>query len=283
MEILSLAQTGFDSLFPAFEAAFADYEMQLDALQLQKMLTRRGFDPTLSFAAFDGDRIAAFTLNGIGTWKGLRTAYDTGTGTLPQYRNQGLATRIFEFSLPFLRQAGIRRYLLEVLQHNEKAISVYRKLGFRVSREFNYFRTPREQLPPVKRLGCFTGSVRCLDRHPFGALPDYGDFLPSWQNSDEAIARSSGDFIVLGAYEQGDWLGYCVLEPAAGDIARIAVRPDQRRRGIGSALLQEALNRNRAQELKIINTEVRCTALTEFLRTLHITVSGRQYEMVREI
>lgn len=98
MEIKSLADTGFEALFRAFSAAFANYEMQLNETQLRRMLKRRGFDPRLSFAAFDGGRIAAFTLNGIGAYDGLPTAYDTGTGTLEAFRGQGLATRIFEHS-----------------------------------------------------------------------------------------------------------------------------------------------------------------------------------------
>ena len=134
MEIRSLADTAFDTLYEAFSQAFADYEVQINGAQLRRMLKRRGFDPRLSFAAFDGDRIAAFTLNGIGNYDGLPTAYDTGTGTLEAYRGQGLATRIFEHSIPYLKEVGIGRYLLEVLQHNTKAVSVYRKLGFEVTR-----------------------------------------------------------------------------------------------------------------------------------------------------
>lgn len=133
MEIRSLADTDFDTLYEAFSQAFADYEVQINGAQLRRMLKRRGFDARLSFAAFDGDRIAAFTLNGIGNYDGLPTAYDTGTGTLEAYRGQGLATRIFEHSIPYLKEAGIGRYLLEVLQHNTKAVSVYRKLGFDVT------------------------------------------------------------------------------------------------------------------------------------------------------
>ena len=64
MEIKSLEKTDFNTLFRAFGRAFADYEVQLNAEQLRAMLTRRGFDPALSFAAFDGAQIAAFTLNG---------------------------------------------------------------------------------------------------------------------------------------------------------------------------------------------------------------------------
>ena len=72
MEIRSLADTDFDTLYEAFSQAFADYEVQINGTQLRRMLKRRGFDARLSFAAFDGDRIAAFTLNGIGNYDGLR-------------------------------------------------------------------------------------------------------------------------------------------------------------------------------------------------------------------
>ncbi|WP_300703922.1 hypothetical protein [Bacteroides sp.] len=77
IEIKSFANIGFDVLFTAFEQAFAEYEVQQDKVQLQRMLKRRGFNPNLSFAAFEGDKIVAFTLNGIGNYYGVRTAYDT--------------------------------------------------------------------------------------------------------------------------------------------------------------------------------------------------------------
>ena len=51
------------------------------------MLIRRGYVPKLSFAAFDNGKIVAFTLNGIGMFNGIRTAYDTGTETVKEYRN----------------------------------------------------------------------------------------------------------------------------------------------------------------------------------------------------
>ena len=55
IRIKSLKNTSFDELFEAFRQAFAEYEVQLDRAELQAMLKRRGFDPELSFAAFDGD------------------------------------------------------------------------------------------------------------------------------------------------------------------------------------------------------------------------------------
>ena len=241
MEIKSLENTCFGTLFEAFGQAFADYEVQLDKTQLRRMLRRRGFDPRLSFAAFDGERIAAFTLNGTGNFNGLPTAYDTGTGTLEAYRGQGLAAKVFEHSIPYLREAGIRQYLLEVLQHNTKAVSVYRKLGFETAREFNYSIQQGAHVHLGAKIPDIACTVTPVDVGRFAPDPQFWDFMPSWQNSPEAISRAAGDFAGLSARAEGTQVGYCIFEPASGDIALIAVDKRYRRRGIATSLLREAL------------------------------------------
>ena len=241
MEIKSLASVGFDTIFTAFAGAFADYEMQLDRVQLRKMLKRRGFDPDLSFAAFEGERIVAFTFNGIGRFDGIPTAYDTGTGTLQEYRGRGLATAIFEHSIPYLREAGIGQYLLEVLQHNTRAVSVYRNLGFEVTREFNYFIQAKNALSVPEKKPVFPCVVRPIRLAAYGSLADFWDFEPAWQNSFAAIERSPEDFITLGLFTEEQLIGYCVFEPASGDVTQLAVDKRYRRKSAGSLLLQEML------------------------------------------
>ena len=182
MEIKSLEKTDFDTLFRAFGRAFADYEVQLNAEQLRAMLTRRGFDPALSFAAFDGAQIAAFTLNGIGNFNGVPTAYDTGTGTLKEYRGTGLGTEIFRHSMPHLRRAGVGQYLLEVLQHNTRAVSVYRNLGFETVREFNYFCRANTEIADRGDTPRLPHSVRRTDPEKFAsisAVPQKGNRRPA--------------------------------------------------------------------------------------------------------
>jgi ribosomal protein S18 acetylase RimI-like enzyme len=83
-------------------------------------------------------------LNGIGIVNGVKTVYDSGNETIKVFQGQGLASKIFTHSIPILKEAGVSSYLLEVLQHNTSAVSVYKKLGFQVSREFNYFSEPKE-------------------------------------------------------------------------------------------------------------------------------------------
>ncbi len=285
MKIKSLVHTDFTTLAGAFGAAFAEYEVQITPEELRTMLRRRGFDPALSFAAFDAaGQIAGFTLNGIGTFDGVPTAYDTGTGTLPEYRGRGLATQIFEASLPHLQAAGIERYLLEVLQHNTAAVSVYRKLGFVVSREFNYFRAADSEVQIGDHTGC-TCQIRQLEPKALrGTAHEFWDFEPSWQNDFEAIERAADDFVAFGAYDGEQLTGYAIFEPASGDITQITVAKNRRRQGIGSALLGEMLHHNRAPGVKCINTEIgRDETLTGFFRAHDIPLAGKQFEMIKKL
>lgn len=283
MEIRSLGKTDFNTIFRGFNQAFADYEMQLNSEQLQSMIKRRGFNPELSFAAFEGNDIVAFTFNGIGKFNGIPTAYDTGTGTLKDYRGKGLATKIFEYSIPYLKEMNIKQYLLEVLQHNIKAVSVYRNLGFEVTREFNYFMQKNAEIYNETKNTDTSYSIKQIDIEKFNSIPDFWDFYPSWQNSFESIKRASKDFISFGVFTGEQLIGYCVFEPASGDITQIAVDKQNRRKGIATLLFNEVIKLNKNDTIKIVNTDISCTSITGFLKTKNIDIKGKQFEMMKEI
>ncbi len=279
--IKSLSNTSIDIPYQAFSKAFADYKFQISKDQLQAMLRRRGFNPELSFAAFDGKGIVAFTFNGIGQFNQEMSAYDTGTGTHPDYRKKGLASEIFEYSIPYLKEAGVKQYLLEVLQENEKAISVYQKLGFAITRQLNYYNQTVNQIryPNLKESSeiVYTNSYyNQIDK-------SFHDFPPSWQNSIDSISRSIETFKYLGAYHKTQLVGYCVTETATGDITQIAVSHSYRRLGIGSYLLQAASQLSQTETIKLVNTDPNCESLNAFLARLNIPLNGKQYEMVRPL
>lgn len=279
----SLEHCSMDCVLSAFEKAFSDYDTKFSRAEVSAMLKRRGFCNKLSFAAFtQQDEIAAFTLNGVGMMGGCLTAYDTGTATLPEYRGMGLAPRIFEYSLPFLKNAGIKRYVLEVLQHNDKAISVYKGLGFNVTREFYYFRADKEEvLKHVNNNHSVT--IDICDTDMISRLSDIGDFKPSWQNSVESIVRAGNDVTCLCAFIDDNPVGYCVFDKYSGDITQIAVQEKFRRNGIGTALMCQAAQSMTSPIVKVINTEIPCQTLEGFLMHCGISIAGKQYEMCRDI
>ncbi|PLX12329.1 MAG: GNAT family N-acetyltransferase [Marinilabiliales bacterium] len=282
-KIQSLKDKSFDALYESFQDAFADYEMQVNKEELERMLIRRGFVPELSFGAFDGDKLVAFTFNGIGKYCGIETAYDTGTGTMKDYRGKGLATQIFEYSIPFLIEAGIKQYLLEVLQHNTKAVSLYQKLGFEITREFNYFSQEVEAVQLSVNNTELDYKIKDITLTQIESLAYFFDFNPAWQNSFESIFRKPEEFKAFADLSENIPVGFCVTEIKSGDITQIAVNHNHRRNGIGTLLLNEALKVNLHNSVKCINTSIGCDSITRFLESFSIPVAGKQYEMIKKI
>lgn len=279
MEIRNLEHTDFDTLFNAFECAFSDYEIRFGKEEVRCMLIRRGYTPRLSFAAFDNGKIVSFILNGIGVFNGVPTAYDTGTGTVREYRGQGIPGKIFSYSLPSLKEAGVRQYLLEVLQNNRKAISVYSRMQFRPTREFDCY---RQTIDKIRKPIC--ADTDCLIR-PVGMdfvrqAQSFCDFVPSWQNSIESIERGKSGLMFLGAVIGNTPVGYCVFDPVTGDLSQIAVMSECRRRGIGSRLFQEALGCMHTDFIKILNVNVGNRPMETFLKSHNVALASRQVEML---
>lgn len=278
MEIRNLEHTPFDTLFYAFERAFSDYEIHFEKEEVRSMLLRRGYNPKLSFAAFVNGDIVAFTLNGTGTFNGLPTAYDTGTGTVKEYRGQNLAGTIFTHSIPFLREAGIRQYLLEVLQNNEKAIAVYCRMNFEVVRKFDCFRQTIKQINLRKaNTDCV---VEPVNTEAIRLTQQACDFIPSWQNSIESIERGISELTCLGAFLDGKMVGHCVFDVHTGDLSQIAVGKEYRRKGIGSRLLQEASRQMKTDFIKVLNVDSETSAMPAFLQSRNIPLASKQYEMI---
>jgi ribosomal protein S18 acetylase RimI-like enzyme len=125
-----------------FLEAFADYAMGAPRTTEEQFFLRmqkNAVDYALSVGVYDSGRMVGFTLIGIDSWGGTLTAYDAGTGIVPEFRGQRLARRMFDHALPALHDRGVERFSLEVLQQNEPAIKAYRKAGFETTRELHSY------------------------------------------------------------------------------------------------------------------------------------------------
>lgn len=281
--IHSLEALPFKDLYAAFSEAFGDYELSLNADGLQRMLKRRGYHPALSFGAFSEGRLVSFVLNGTGTYHDLLTAYDTGTGTVPSFRGLRLTHQIFERSLEPLHRYGVRQYVLEVLQHNHKAVKIYRQLGFETRREFDYYSVGLNDIVPALQAGHAACRIVPADLEDCLARREWFDFQPSWQNDGASLKRGIDGLDVLGAYEREVLVGFVVFEPASGDIASIAVAKEHRHKGIGKSLLGSAVGLLQSDVCKFTNVECGCESVGGFLASLGLTPKGQQFEMVRKV
>ena len=280
--ITQLSKTSIETIHQAFEKAFADYEEPFDmtVAQLQYMIERRGFNRKLSFGAFDGEELVGFTLNGIGKWNDELTAYDTGTGIIQEFRKQGIATRIFEESLPILKKNNVNQYLLEVIKTNTKAFDLYKKAGFEVQREFDYWVSPVELLDLKTNNQYADFSIKELDDANWDLYSNFWDFNPSWQNSADAISRKINSFKVAGVFHSEKLIGYGIIEKHTGDIPQFAIAQEFRRNGLGKLLFKWFIQNTESPNLKIINTNFTNEVIRAFMQSMGFKPGFGQYEML---
>lgn len=283
LEVKHLANVTFEQLYSTHHRAFKDYPFQWSPEALKRTMQRRGYVPDLSFGLFHNNELVSFTMNGIGLFNGQQTAYDMGTATLEDYRGRGLASKVFEWAIHTLKHAGVKQYLLEVLEENDTAVSVYERQGFKVTRKFDCFRENMSALALTDVPAIPDVTFKRIGLDALEQMKQMCDFTPSWQNSFDALHRSPDDFVTMGAFYEGALAGFGVIEPDSGDVPLLAVTKDMRRKGLGRALLAELCRANQATVLKVVNIEQNQDAALGFIKACGISKIVSQFEMIKEL
>jgi ribosomal protein S18 acetylase RimI-like enzyme len=177
--------------------------------------------------------------------------------------------------VPRLKEVGIEQYLLEVLTENDRAVALYRKLGFVETRTLAVLRSSE----PVTRFSELPGvSIRQVEEADWKLFDTFWDGFPSWQNSIAAVERVAEEREILGAYVEGKCVGYGVVFRPSGNLMQLAVAREHRRKGVGSRILA-ALSPNEA--LKVNNIDENLTGPLAFFKATRFKIVLRQYEMLR--
>lgn len=269
-----LTSADFDSLHDCFLTAFSDYEvdMRMSREQFRQRLTRDGISLEMSAAAFEGERMIGFCINGLGQWQEKMTAYDGGAAIIPEYRGRGVAKELFAFLIPRLREAGVVQYLLEVLTSNVPAATLYRKLGFVETRRLAVFRSDK-RIQAANDVG-----IRRMEQPDWQLFQTFWDGYPSWQNSTAAVERVAADRVIAGAYVNDECVGYGVVFVPSANLMQLAVSPTHRRRGIGSAILASL---ETSGPLKINNIDEEMQGALAFYEANDYKHVLSQYEMIK--
>jgi len=266
--------------------AFADYLVDMSYMTDERIRIRAAKNAVnldVSPGAFDGQRMVGFTLVGVDDCMGAPAAFDAATGIVPVARGGGLAGRMLEWTRPKLRDLGVSRFYLEVIQDNEPAVRAYRKAGFEITRELRCFQLPAA--PLRGRDGDGPLPLRPVDRGAVVRFAAEIDWTPSWENSFAAIARIDDRLLILGAFDGEACVGEAVYSPHFNWVMSLVVSRSHRRRGIGSALLGE-LARNvpaEVESLKVLNVDAGDLATLRLLDAAGATSYVDQYEMALDL
>ncbi|WP_312113320.1 GNAT family N-acetyltransferase [Brevibacillus reuszeri] len=113
-----------------FEGYYFDQSKTADTLALK--MGKEELSPLYSVLAFMNDEPVGIVLNGIWQRRGKKVAWNGGTGVAPAYRNQGIGRALMEETLRIYEEQEVELATLVAIRENEKAISLYEKMGFQL-------------------------------------------------------------------------------------------------------------------------------------------------------
>ena len=179
---------------------------------------------------------------------------------------------MYDYILPKLKEAGVKKVVLEVMEQNVAAIKSYLNSGFR----------------KVVNLECFNGNVQLIhynntiefrktENKIISELEGFKDWEASWQHDNLSVIQSSVYETFCG-YINKTLVCYASLIPKTGRVAQFAVNPDYRRQGIGSALFQY-LSEMCPSGLSVINVNGDQKETLTFLKHIGLDHFLRQFKM----
>jgi ribosomal protein S18 acetylase RimI-like enzyme len=272
-----------EAVHVAFLNAFSDYQvnMQMTRDEFDFRLRRDGVDLTKSAGAFEENEMVGFTLNSVGEWPGGHTIYDAGTGVVPRARGRGIAKALFNFMGPQLKLLGFEQYLLEVITTNDVAANLYRRLGFKDTRKLAVFRTNTQLELRVFKEDAELREVSVLD---WNLYKKFWDSYPSWQNSPEAVDRTTPNNVVLEVWFDGNCVGYGVVSKTSGNLYQLAIDRPYRRKGLGSLLIDQLQRRVvTGDPIKVNNVDEELNDALAFYKSVGFQLVLEQYEMSKEL
>ena len=222
-----------DHMVKVQEEAFSDYIIPIKSskeffVEFQRSV---GGDMSTVLLATDAGKIVGYVnpvIDGKEAWIG-------GIGVIPPYRSSGVGTKLMKSAEELCRKSGVKTITLEVIEGNDRAERLYKRLGFSTSRKFlSAEGKPArfEGFGPQPKVAGFSDVLylheksykdTCWQRRKRSAVIQSAKGAESY--------RVDGGFVMIRAVE------------TSGFIPFLGVLPEARRRGIGTALAKYALTK----------------------------------------
>jgi len=280
LQIKSLEGVDTGKLLSVFQQAFADYlvPFKLERSSFEKkFIEKLGIDLQNSGGVFHGKQLVGFLYTRTGSYLGKKTAYNGGTGVLPQFRGMSLTTRLYEFLLPKFKKEGVQQCVLEVIDQNKAAIKAYQKVGFKIVRKLKCFKMTANSTNTVTIDGLEVASVSGPDWETYQKLKD---FEPSFIDSDWLVSGNLANEKIFEAHLNQQLVGFSIFQPLFGRISQLAVHSEFRNQGIGSNLISQTRKACREKSLTWLNIPESETGTIEKLKSIGFGNQVDQWEMI---
>lgn len=241
MKIKPLTDVAIQDVVECLTKAFDGYfvTMPSDVQFWESRFSNSRVDMSLSWGAFDEDKLVGFAVNAIDLQHSIMTAFNTGTGVLPAYRGNQLVDKMYDFGMESLVKGGVKRCSLEVIDRNDAAIKVYERIGFRQK----------------SKLFCYKGTLERSNEVDVSEVEidetnaQRYDQKYSWDNTYKTIKRAGDTYKCFLVTIQSQHVGYFIINPITGYIAQLeAVQDDWKSLFQGVSQINAAVKINNIRE-----------------------------------
>lgn len=258
----------------AFQSYFVPMSPTLTAFD--RRLRRMGVSLGWSAGAFKDDKLVGFILTGIGEFDRKQTAYNAGTGILPEFRQQGLGFELYQWLIQELRNGlPIDQFLLEVIEENRAALRLYEKLGFRVTRYLKSYQIRRKSFARPRN----EQFIRVVSHAPdWEQYRPFAAFSPYWGNDFPALARGFRlrDYCLEYRTKEGQLKGFLQGEVSTGKVSFWGTQGDYR---VAKELFKAFAWFSPMKEITVLNVPAKSEQIRASLRRWGGTNYLNQYEM----
>ncbi len=275
MKIKTLQGVDVANILQAFNGAFSDYFVPFQ-LTLEQLKTKMNVDKInldYSVGVFDGEKLVAVILHGVDYLEGKKVVYNGGTGVIPEYRGQALTRQMYEFILPILQKQSIDYLILEVVSKNIPAIKTYQKVGYEIIKELKCYKGKINTSAPSPTI-----TIQKMPSYDWPLIQSFWDFSPTWQNSKNALDFLKDSNQAIGAYHDGQLVGYVIYNKKGGKIQQFAVDKKFRRQKIATNLFNY-ISKEQNNNWSIINVDSTATGTNAFLSKIGLENHINQLEM----
>ncbi|MEM6721502.1 MAG: GNAT family N-acetyltransferase [Bacteroidota bacterium] len=224
MEIKSLENTSVQEIVSTLNLAFSDYFVPINFTEeyVNQRWTASGVDYSLSFGAFDQNKLVGFIIHAINFYGETKVAYNASTGVIPLYRRKGLLKQLYAKAISTLQENGIQKSTLECITKNKRAIAAYQKVGFKIDRHYHLYKFDWRGVDVETEF-----EVELETDFSFDDFKQLQNYNPSIENQDHFLETYKNNLQAISVFDEKERFAFLIVHKTSKRIHRLGVKENK--------------------------------------------------------
>ncbi|WP_160645039.1 GNAT family N-acetyltransferase [Chengkuizengella marina] len=208
--IKRLSNCSFQDAVTAWNKGYtSDYfDNQVTIESFLNVFVSEGLSTDLSILAYKEDEPIGLVCSGIRIINGRKIAWNGVTGVAPEFRGKGIGKRMIEETFTIYKENKVEVATLEAIKQNEKAIKLYKKMGYEINDQLLMYESSESFQPNPFKRDFSKYKILKINPSEIQHIAFHKNRL-SWQTQWQSVKSGDG-LIVLD--KSGKQIGYALYK-----------------------------------------------------------------------